>query len=65
MTADKVIKDGKIYAVNHGGLVTDEKILQTALTSVSKDNSEAYLDEVDAHKCYWSAMERDDLSKSL
>lgn len=46
-TADKVIKDGKIYAVNHGGLFRT-KILQKLPNNkirVKSYNSEAYPDE--------------------
>lgn len=46
-TADKVIKDGKIYAVNHGGLLRT-KILQKLPDNkirIKSYNSEAYPDE--------------------
>nr|DAS68567.1 MAG TPA: Repressor protein CI [Caudoviricetes sp.] len=46
-TADKVIKDGKIYAVNHGGLLRT-KILQKLPNNkirIKSYNSEAYPDE--------------------
>lgn len=46
-TADKVIKDGKIYAVNHGGLFRT-KILQKLPDNkirIKSYNSEAYPDE--------------------
>jgi len=46
-TADKVIKDGKIYAVNHGGLLRT-KILQKLPDNkirIKSYNAEAYPDE--------------------
>ena len=46
-TADKVVKDGKIYAVNHGGLLRT-KILQKLPDNkirIKSYNSEAYPDE--------------------